>query len=53
VFLVDAGDFDAISPVHGEIFKEVRPANTTLVVAGFLNDEWRLEVEVDAVLRLE
>jgi enamine deaminase RidA (YjgF/YER057c/UK114 family) len=51
VFLVDAGDFDAIARVHGEIFRDVRPANTTLVVAGFLNDEWRLEVEVDAVLR--
>jgi enamine deaminase RidA (YjgF/YER057c/UK114 family) len=51
VFLVEAADFDAISRVHGEIFKDVRPANTTLVVAGFLNDAWRLEVEVDAVLR--
>src|SRR5690242_18504476 len=51
VFLVDAGDFDAIAGVHGEIFKNVRPANTTLVVAGFLNDAWRLEVEVDAVLQ--
>ena len=50
VFLVDAADFDAIAGVHGEIFKAVRPANTTLVVAGFLNDAWRLEVEVDAVL---
>jgi enamine deaminase RidA (YjgF/YER057c/UK114 family) len=50
VFLVAATDFDAISRVHGEIFRDVRPANTTLVVAGFLNDEWRLEVEVDAVL---
>jgi enamine deaminase RidA (YjgF/YER057c/UK114 family) len=51
VFLVDAADFDAIAGVHGEIFRDVRPANTTLVVAGFLNNEWRLEVEVDAVLR--
>jgi enamine deaminase RidA (YjgF/YER057c/UK114 family) len=51
VFLVDADDFDAIAGVHGEVFKDVRPANTTLVVAGFLNEQWRLEVEVDAVLR--
>jgi enamine deaminase RidA (YjgF/YER057c/UK114 family) len=49
VYLVDAADFDAIAPVHGEVFGAVRPANTTLVVAALLNPGWRLEVEVEAV----
>ena len=50
VFLVDAADFDAVSRVHGELFREVRPANTTLVVKALLNPAWKVEVEVDAVI---
>ncbi|MCU1429523.1 MAG: Endoribonuclease [Actinomycetia bacterium] len=50
VFLVDAADFDAVGRVHGEIFSQVRPANTTLIVAALLNPEWKVEIEVDAVL---
>jgi enamine deaminase RidA (YjgF/YER057c/UK114 family) len=50
VYLVDAADFDAIAPVHGEVFGSVRPANTTLVVAALLDPAWRLEVEVEAIL---
>ncbi len=49
VYLIDAAHFDAIGPVHGEIFGEVRPANTTLVVAALLNDAWNVEIEVEAV----
>lgn len=50
IYLVDASDFDAIAPVHGELFDAVRPANTTLVVAALLNPAWKLEVEVEAIL---
>ena len=50
VYLVDAGDFDAVARAHGEIFADIRPANTTLVVGALLNPGWKLEVEVDAVI---
>jgi enamine deaminase RidA (YjgF/YER057c/UK114 family) len=49
IYLVDAADFTAISAVHGEIFRDVRPANTTLVVAALLNDAWKVEIEVEAI----
>jgi enamine deaminase RidA (YjgF/YER057c/UK114 family) len=49
VFLVDAADFDAVAEVHGEVLRDVRPANTTVVVAGLLDARWRLELEVEAV----
>jgi enamine deaminase RidA (YjgF/YER057c/UK114 family) len=51
VFLVDPADFEAVAKVHGEVFGEVRPANSTVVVAGLLDARWRLEVEAEAVLR--
>lgn len=49
VYLVDAADFTAVSAVHGEIFRDVRPANTTLVVAALLNEAWKVEIEVEAI----
>src|SRR5687768_8524013 len=30
VYLVNASDFDQIGPVHGEVFGDIRPANTTV-----------------------
>ena len=50
IYLVDAADFDAVARVHGEIFADIRPANTTLVVAALLNAAWKMEIEVDAVI---
>lgn len=50
VYLVAADDFDPISKVHGEVFGDIRPANTTVVVAALLNPAWKLEVEVEAVV---
>ena len=50
VYLVDAADFGSVSKVHGEKFAEIRPANTTVVVKALLNPEWKVEIEVEAVM---
>jgi enamine deaminase RidA (YjgF/YER057c/UK114 family) len=50
VYLVDAADFDAVSRVHGERFANIRPANTTVVVAALLNPLWKVEIEVEAII---
>jgi enamine deaminase RidA (YjgF/YER057c/UK114 family) len=50
IYLVDAADFDAVSRVHGEAFADVRPANTTVVVAALLDPAWKVEIEAEAVL---
>jgi enamine deaminase RidA (YjgF/YER057c/UK114 family) len=49
VYLVDAADFADIGAVHGELLGDVRPANTTVVVAALLDPRWRVEIEVEAV----
>jgi enamine deaminase RidA (YjgF/YER057c/UK114 family) len=38
-----------VGRVHGEIFSEIRPAATMVVVAALLNPAWRIEIELDAV----
>jgi enamine deaminase RidA (YjgF/YER057c/UK114 family) len=50
IYLVDAADFDAVARAHGAVFSDIRPANTTVVVAALLNPEWKVEIEVEAVI---
>lgn len=50
VYLIDPADFGPISRVHGEKFAAIRPANTTIVVKALLNPQWKVEIEVEAVL---
>ncbi len=50
IYLVDAADFTPVSEVHGEIFRDIRPANTTLVVAALLNPAWKVVIEVEAMV---
>ncbi|MBF4766522.1 RidA family protein [Nocardioides agariphilus] len=49
-FLTDRAHEAAASQAHGEVFADVRPASTMLVVAGLLDERWVVEVELDAVL---
>jgi enamine deaminase RidA (YjgF/YER057c/UK114 family) len=49
-FLTDRAHEAAASGAHGEVFGEVRPASTMLVVAGLLDERWVVEVELDAVI---
>ena len=50
VFLVKAEDWEEIGRAHGEVFGEARPANAMIVVTGFLDPRWLLEVEADAIV---
>ena len=50
MFIVDPADADAIGAVHGEVFAEVRPAATMVVVKALLRDEWRVEIEAEALV---
>jgi enamine deaminase RidA (YjgF/YER057c/UK114 family) len=49
-YLTDRAHEGPASRAHGEVFADVRPASTMLVVAGLLDPRWVVEVELDAVL---
>ena len=51
MFLTAAVDADAVSSVHGQLFSKIRPAATMVVVAALLDPRWKIEVEVDALIR--
>lgn len=50
VYLARAADFDDVYRAHAEVFGEVRPATTGLVVAGLLDPRWLVEIEAEALL---
>ena len=50
MFLTDAADWEEVARAHGEVFAEIRPAATAVVVAGLLDPRWRVELEAEAVL---
>jgi enamine deaminase RidA (YjgF/YER057c/UK114 family) len=50
-YLVDATDWEAVGKAHGELFADVRPASTMVVVAGLLDPRWRVEMEAEAITR--
>jgi enamine deaminase RidA (YjgF/YER057c/UK114 family) len=51
MYLVDAADIEAIGDAHGEVFRGVWPANTSVVVKELLDPSWLVEIEVEAVVR--
>jgi len=48
-FLTDISHWEASGRVHGEIFGSIRPVSTMVQVTGFIEPEWLVEIEADAV----
>jgi enamine deaminase RidA (YjgF/YER057c/UK114 family) len=49
-FLLNAEDWEDVGRAHGEVFSDVRPASTMIVVAALLDPRWVVEIEADALL---
>jgi enamine deaminase RidA (YjgF/YER057c/UK114 family) len=48
MYIVDPADADAVGRAHGEVFGEIRPAATMVVVKALLDPRWKVEIEADA-----
>jgi len=53
MYICDPADADAVGAAHAEVFADIRPAATMVVVAGLLDRRWRVEIEAEAVLPVE
>ena len=50
ILLTRIEDWREVAAVHGEFFRDIRPVNTIMQVSRFIDPEWLLETEVDAVV---
>ena len=50
MYATRAKDCDEIMRGHGELFGEIRPASTLVVVHELVNPEMLLEIEVEAII---
>ncbi len=49
IFLVRASDIETAAAIRRRYFDGVRPAITTVIVAGLVSEDWLVEVEATAV----
>ena len=50
MFVTDIANWEPVGRAHGEFFRDVRPVNTIVQIARFIDPEWLIETEVDAVV---
>jgi len=50
IYLTDASHSEVVGEAHGEVFAEIRPASTMVVVDALLDPRWVVEMELEAVL---
>ena len=50
IFVTPDADFAEVARAHGDVFRDIRPVNTTVIVAALVDPRWLVEIEVDAVV---
>ena len=50
MFITDGSVAGPVGEAHSEVFSEIRPAATMVVIAGLLDPRWKIEMELEAVL---
>src|SRR5207237_3432025 len=50
MFVTDVSKWEQVAQVHGEVFKEIRPATSILEVARLIDAEAKIEIEADAAV---
>jgi enamine deaminase RidA (YjgF/YER057c/UK114 family) len=50
ILLTRIEDWPAVASVHGEYFCDIRPACTVVQVSSFIDRDWLVEIEADAVV---
>ena len=50
MFIVDITKAAEATAVHGEFFRDIRPASTLVEVSRLINDQALIEIEADAIV---
>ena len=50
MILRDINDWETVAKVRAEYFKGIKPVDTVMQISTFVDPEWLIEIEVDAVV---
>ena len=50
ILLTNIEDWQKVIEVKATYFKDIKPVDTVMQVARFINPEWLIEIEVDAII---
>ena len=50
ILLKNIRDWEAAARVHGEYFRDIRPVDTIMQVTTFIDADWLIEIEADAII---
>lgn len=50
ILLTRIEDWHSVAMVHGEFFRDIRPVNTIMQISRFIDPEWLVEIEADAII---
>ena len=50
ILLTRIDGWKAVASVHGKFFRAIRPVNTIMQVSRFIDPDWLIEIEADAVI---
>jgi enamine deaminase RidA (YjgF/YER057c/UK114 family) len=50
MYLSNAEDWQKVGRAHAEMFGDVRPASTMVLISGFVDPSFLVEIEADALL---
>jgi enamine deaminase RidA (YjgF/YER057c/UK114 family) len=50
ILLTRIEDWEQVAAVHGEFFGAIRPANTIMQIVRFIDQDWLVEIEADAIV---
>jgi enamine deaminase RidA (YjgF/YER057c/UK114 family) len=50
MFVTDVSKWEEVARVHGEVFRDIRPATSILEVARLIDADAQIEIEADAVI---
>lgn len=51
ILLTRIEDWEKVAAVHGDFFAGIRPASTVMQVVRFIDPDWLVEIEADAVVQ--